>query len=320
MRFRIDTHLKLPTWMPAALRLRSGGVRQRVSYIIGGILLLMIAAGCDDSIGPMPEPERPFTLYGYLNPRSDTQAVRIFAVAARLERESPDPIDADLYSIDAETGEVHRWRDSVVQIAQGDYRHVYWAAFRPAYERAYRIEVRRSDGEMSWAELTTPPDGESELLEAEILPGTQVMRQAVRWKNAPLIHDPQVHYHRHFLSGNRIVGRDTVSISYIKGKKRLSDGWEVVVDYRKDAADVKAPSSRFKGTPQLASVEVSVLVADSAWLPPGGIFDADDLVLAGRFSNVWNGYGFVGGGYPASIGWIPDEEILQRMGISPGQR
>lgn len=316
MRFAIDTYLKRPTRLRAALMpMRSERVRERAMHIIGSILLLMMAAGCDDSLGPMPEPEQPFTLYGYLNPRADTQSVRVFPIAARLERESPDPIDAELYSIDAETGEVHHWRDSVVQIAEADYRHVYWAAFRPAYERAYRIEVRRTDGAMSWAELTTPPDGESELLEAEVLPGTQIMRQAVRWKNAPLIHDAQVHYHRQFLSGNRVVGRDTITVSYAESRTRLNDGWEIVVDYRKDASHVNAPSSRFDGTPKLASVEMSVLVADSAWLPPGGAFDPDDLIMAGRFSNVGNGYGFVGGGYPASIKWLPDEYIRQRMGV-----
>ncbi len=52
-------------------------------------------------------------------------------------------------------------------------------------------------------------------------------------------------------------------------------------------------------------MEFTALAADSAWAPPGGVFDPDVLVVPGALSNVENGYGFIGAGEGIRVQWIP---------------
>lgn len=279
------------------------------------MVLIAVVIGCDDAVVEAPVPERPFTVYGYFNPRSDTQAVRVFAIDDRLEQVSADPIDAQVTSIDLKTGNVWTWRDSVVEISPGDFRHIFWAPFRAKFEEEYRLEIRRSDGEVAWATTRTPPNATVALGDLEVLPGTPIRRQPVRWFNVPLLHDVTVHYRRRIEFSNRTVGRDTISIDYDNAKRRLGDGWEVVVDYRADAEKIRELTRDTDGEARLEGVFITALVADSSWLPPGGKFDPELLIQPGRFSNVSNGYGFIGGGYPDSLSLIPDPEILKRIGL-----
>lgn len=294
------------------------GMRNRTSLRINRsrftlIFLIVCVTSCDEPTIVLPEPEAPFSLYGYLSPRADTQAIRVFPLATRLEKVPPAPIDAEVVSVDLSTGERRLWNDSLVQIAPGDFRHVFWNVFVPEYAHAYRIEVRRSDGALSSADFSTPPDVKIEVIELEALPGTNVLRQTVQWNGAPLIHDVQVHYHRSIISGNAVVGHDTVTVSKLDRRERIPGGWEVVIDYWADRPRITAPSTKHDGIPVLESIEMKALVAHSAWFPPSGTFDRQRLIWAGTFSNVQNGYGFVGGGYEASVRWPPDSELSSRL-------
>src|SRR5690606_2357407 len=70
----------------------------------------------------------------------------------------------------------------------------------------------------------------------------------------------------------------------------------------------------------LLTMEMEVLVGDTAWAPPGGAFDEETLADPRVFTNVANGFGFVGAGYrrrveipfsleiPALAGVVPPEE------------
>jgi hypothetical protein len=64
----------------------------------------------------------------------------------------------------------------------------------------------------------------------------------------------------------------------------------------------------------LTRVEFHFIAADSAWHPPGGLFDPEVLVELGAFSNVENGYGFFGAGEVVAIRWTPPELLRTHLG------
>ena len=69
---------------------------------------------------------------------------------------------------------------------------------------------------------------------------------------------------------------------------------------------------------RLLEIELIVLVTNAEWVPPTGVYDAELLVEPGTFSNVENGFGFVGAGYPASFRWEPSESALLAAGFFVG--
>ena len=48
-------------------------------------VVLVASAGCEEGVDAVLESTQPFTLYGFFNPRSDTQAVRVFPIEPILE-------------------------------------------------------------------------------------------------------------------------------------------------------------------------------------------------------------------------------------------
>ncbi|MCH8962583.1 MAG: DUF4249 family protein [Bacteroidetes bacterium] len=140
--------------------------------VLGAVLLLTVAltTGCEESVNPVLGTERAFTLYGFFNPRADTQAVRIFAIEGRLELTRPEPLDAEVASMDLQMSQQQAWQDSVVQYESGRYGHVYWSEFRAEFEHRYRLEAVRSDGATAQVEVTVPPLSEPLLLPPIIAP------------------------------------------------------------------------------------------------------------------------------------------------------
>ena len=63
-----------------------------------------------------------------------------------------------------------------------------------------------------------------------------------------------------------------------------------------------------------------IVVFDDQFIPPGGLFDPDILSQPGAFSNVDNGFGFVGSVGRFDVEWILDAETLAALGyVQPKQ-
>ncbi|HEX7071281.1 MAG TPA: hypothetical protein VF190_10760, partial [Rhodothermales bacterium] len=128
-------------------------------------VVLVASAGCEEGVDAVLESTQPFTLYGFFNPRSDTQAVRVFPIEPILEPTRPEPLEAIVRSTDLVTGETVVWSDSVVHFSDGTYGHVAYAPFRVEYGHTYRFEVSRPDGNTSQAEVPVPGLVETDRLE-----------------------------------------------------------------------------------------------------------------------------------------------------------
>lgn len=281
-------------------------------------LALLAGPGCEDSVSPNLGIDRPFTLWGIFNARTDTHAVRVFVIDEQLRLITAEPIDASVRSTDLETGEVRVWRDSLVQLGDGDFRHVYWDTFPVPEGRTYRLEAVRSDGATSSAETTIPPSVELEVTEPDpklLLETKQIIKVV---GPAPALPRVDLSYRTMATSSDGGRYELTTLIGYEDSIERTSTGWNVVVDYRRDFARILARYDA-AGWPTtvlaLRFLELRVHVGDEQWVSPIGTFDPEVLVEPGVFSNVENGFGFVGSGYLISISWTPPAALLQRAGF-----
>ena len=275
------------------------------------VVLLVPVLGCESTVEPVTGTDEAFTLYGFFNPLADTQAVRVFPVEERLVRTQPTPIDAALASTDLTDGSAAVWRDSLVlyqsNLFPDTYGHVFYASFRAAYEHTYRLTATRSDGATSAVEVTVPPRVEPELLPFDVQ--TFAIRMPVRWAGAPMLNAVEVVY-------QLII--DDVEVNYVvpygpEMWTRTADAIVVKVEFADDAQTIRRETRG--GRFVLLAIEQRALVTNREWDPPGGVYDPEVLVQPGVFSNVEDGFGFVGAGYSAAITWLPEAEIVQQVGF-----
>lgn len=275
-----------------------------------GILLVLLTAGCEEAVDARVETNLGVSAYGFFNADSDTQAVRIYTIDPTLELTGSEPLDVHVTSTDLTTGEMVVWQDSVVQFFGGRVGHVYWSAFRAEHEHRYRFEAERPGKVTAVAEATVPAFTEP-MFRSDIASGYP--RQGVAWNPAPRINGVRAIY--------RFLDFRDVSISYQGQQRRLDGGWIIEVDVRRDADRIRSImrtelGSSFAAT--LLSIDVRAVVSNEEWFPSGeGVYDADLLVEPGTFSNVTNGFGFVGAGFRTALSWVPPDEVVRLMGFRP---
>ncbi len=273
------------------------------------ILVLVMAAlvvgACDESVQPVIQTDRPFTLYGYLNPLADTQAVRLYTIDGRLERTRPEPVDADMQIDELTTGNSWVLRDSIVQYASANYGFVFWSSFRPDHEETYRVTASRSDGASVTATVRTPP-----ISTAEVLPtgaSDFLLPVPVRFRNAPNLID---------ITATYVTDAGSQIIKYGVEQMDDPDGRIVELQFRRDTRQILLDALLLgQADVKFSFIRLRVVVTNPEWTPPGGFFDREVLVEPGTFSNVENGFGFVGAGYPLTFEFTPDDAVLAAAGF-----
>ena len=283
-------------------------------------LFATLLLGCAESVDTRLEIDRPFSVFGLINPKADTNAVRVFEIQSEIRLIRPEPIDAVVSTTLMQTGETQMWRDSVIQLTDGDYRHVYWAAFSASAGETYRLEVTRSDGETSWGETTVPPPVSLEVLEAD----TSITRQALQpifiRGNPPSLPRIDVEY---IVVGFRPGGSDPifrpVIVNYAGKPIKQADGWLLEIDLIEDFSVIfevfDDDGEVTTDIIDLREIQVRVHVGDENWVSPNGVFDAEVLVEPGTFSNIENGFGFFGSGYVEGTVFRPPVTLIRRAGF-----
>jgi len=280
----------------------------------------MIFSACSETVETRLQIEHPFSVFGIINPKADTHAVRIFEIKQNIALIRPDPIDAVVMTTHMQNGETHTWRDSVIQLEDGDYRHVYWSEFLASGGETYHLEVKRSDGAQTEAITTVPPPITLNLLEPDTLkPGQAIMPLLIEG-DPPALPRIDVEY--------VVVGLDangsnplfkSVEFNYAGLAMPESGGFLLDIDLRKDYLDIyelfDEDESTFVSAIDLRDINVTVHVGDSRWISPVGFFDENFLVEPGSFSNVTNGFGFFGSGYSEEISFRPPTLLIRRAGF-----
>ena len=294
-------------------------IRARARILRTVVLLAAVTsvAACEEDITDGLSTERPFTVYGYVNPTADTQYVRVFPITqTNLDLEAPEPIDAAVTFRNLASGDAFAARDSIVQFFSGRYGHVFWSPFRPEFEGQYAIEVRRSDGATSTATTQVP----SELQTARGEPYTRFSLEKQGF--VPYLPLDLTGQHMRLLRLTARyevellnVGRQVIELPYLAEASTTAQGWHVEFDMQEDFDRIfealRELRERYgEETVDFVRLEVLPEVVNPEWNPPGGIFDRDLLVEPGSFDNVENGFGFFGSAYQPVIRY-PVEPCLR---------
>ncbi len=242
-----------------------------------------------------------FTLYGALDPEVEQQAIRVIPIRDRLELPGADPLDADVRIVDVRTGEVFPLRDSLITIG-GSAAHVFVGALRPEYGATYRVEAERTaDGVVTSAVVNVPPLAEG-VPQDPVFRAGNVVWTPVLWRGAPIILRGETEY----AVEDGDCRPDTVTVPF-RGETLEGEGGILTrVLFSEDADAVR--DSLGGAAPALLSMTLRVQVASADWVPPGGAFNPEALVEPGTFSNVENGFGFVGAAYYAEVTWRPQDD------------
>ena len=276
----------------------------------------LFLSACEDSVDPILENNRQFTLFGTLDMNQDTQFVRVIPIRTTL-RPDPDVLNQIAFaSTDLTSGETRVWDDSLLTFEDGTVGLVFYAPLRIRPGHTYRIEVTSPLLELTTVAETTVPEQPTNvmILPAELSGGTggAIGRgsQTVRWNDlgmAPFAVD--VWYR--FLPAEAAAFRD-VRMPYTPDNVQEGADWLVELDLRQDrlALDTIAVDPN---TVPLAGVGVLLTVLDGAFVPPGGTFDPEILAQPGTFSNVENGFGFVGSVGRFAAEWVFEDDTYEVM-------
>ena len=287
---------------------------------VGIALLLILSTGCRETVNTRLEINQPYSLFGLINPKSDTHAVRLFEIKSNIALVRPEPIDAVVTTTNMDTGTQQVWEDSVVTLDDGDYRHVFWAAFDASGGETYRLTIVRSDGATSTAITTVPHPVELVPLVPDTLKPSEAFMPILIRGNPPTLPRIDVEY---ILFGFGEGGSDPVFKSllfnYINEPIPTADGALLKVDLIRDYNEIYRAFNQDSDVTteiiDLRQINITVHIGDDAWVSPIGVFDPDFLVEPGSFSNVDNGFGYFGSGFTEFVTVRPPLTLIRRAGF-----
>lgn len=268
------------------------------------IVALLVLPSCDVVIEPPDAIDAYFTLWGALDPVSETQALRVVPILPDLEGDTSAPLDVTMTATDLVDGSQFAWRDSLVEFDNGTSGHVFLADFRPEYGRRYRIDVTRPDGARTTANVRVPQIVEPFREETVFVPGDALLR--IIWPGAPQLNRIEVTY----LLQSNACDTPTVTIPFEGDAEPFEFGWMTTIRFADDALRVLDEVGNSPHAVLLVTLSAEVASEDGRL--PGGVFDPEILIEPGTFSNVEHGFGFVGGAYPTSLTWRPEVDAINR--------
>ncbi len=295
--------------------------------LLAALALSLLVTACDGvEVFPFRETDHYYSIYGYLDTLADSHFVRVVPLRTRLERaQSPTDgpfarIDARVTSFDLATGDSVAWTGALVRLRDGTYGHLFGARIPALFPgRTYRLEVRRSDGKRSHAETTVPLPPRWRIGPPQQQGGGLV--QTVRLEGVPNRPDDVALVYAVGPPGT--INPNRVRIPYGRPGSLRDGAWTLDVLLSRDADAVRDTLARQLGPDFAAgplvlfSVTMHTATLDTAWDPPGGVFDPDVLQLPTTFSNVVNGFGFFGSIGRFAEDWTLDAETAEALGFLP---
>ena len=275
---------------------------------------LAAVAGCGEAVEARPEIDQAYTLWGAFDPTLAEQAVRVVRIADTVRAGSGEALDVEVLSLDLDTGEATSWRDSLVTYRDGSQGRVYRAGLQPAFGSRHEFRVVPREGPPVTVYVPVPPLVEPRVAPGEGYPGD--VRFRVAWPDAPQLNEIRLTYEVAIGSGD--VERLTFPFP---GEIQETDGgWTLVLRLEQDAAALREqirrrPAYQTGLLPAftLHGLQVDVDVASSTWRIPEVVRNDEVLrIQPEAFTNVENGYGFVGASYAASVAWEPSADDLRR--------
>jgi hypothetical protein len=273
------------------------------------VAVTLVAAGCQEALEAPPELSAAFTLYGTLDPTEGRQAIRVIPIRRQIDETGASELDAAVTLVDVAGAQTYVLRDSVVEFSNGRRGHVFHTDFQPDYGRPYRLEIRRSDGALTRAEVVVP-----QLVDPIPQPHTERgggIQLPVLFPGAPYLTAVRVTYRVQ----DTTCRFHTATFERTAAAERFEFGWTVNLPLDTDVRRLfeAAGSNRIA----LHGVTLTAVVLNREMRPPGGVFDPEVLIEPGVFSNVQGGFGMLAAGYARTVSWVPSGETAQRAGFVP---
>lgn len=281
--------------------------------LVPALLMLFLLSACEDSINPILQSDRYFTIWGTLDMVQDTQYVRVVPIRELVFADPNAPFNVTLTSEDLATGERVEWRDSLINFRDGSTGHVFYAPLRIRPSHTYRIEVHSLDHNVTTTAQTTVPD----LPTPEVFPenvsnpigGNIQGTQQIVWRGISEQPFELLHWYRFLLNPVRPF-RDEVSLAEVSSSiSSNGDALEVTLNLATDRAGMDEILEVKQHA--LMGLGMRITMLDSEFTPPGGAFDPEILVQPGTMSNVENGFGFIGSVGRFSVEWILEDQSMR---------
>lgn len=261
--------------------------------LLGTVLLV---AGCDTSVQAIvPSEDYHYSMFGALNPAQDTQWVRVEPLPEPTSGGAPRTLDVTVTLRNQATGQSWTLRDSLMAVFRDEVQHNFWttAPIRP--DTPYRITVRNTEGDSTWATTTTPALPPDILVESTIqLPCLQTDGANVfdvRLENVEEIAALQIRYFQTFQGFNYTFDFDSYDdVTQVEG------GYSAEVNYLSDLETTNRTRD------QRCIVDSAKVIAASGgpdWPDWARYNDAtvSEIARPDSFTNVEGGHGLVSGVY-----------------------
>lgn len=288
-------------------------LRRAVACLFAGAVLL---AGCDAlEVNPIVDTGRYYSIYGFLDTLADSQVVRVVPIRRGLSRPTTpqDPraaLDARVVLHDLDAGTFVQWQPRLVRLADGTYGHIFTRHIPRLWEgRRYRLDVIRSDGAVTSAETRVPDVTDWRKEVPREVGGRLVQTIVLEGLHAP----PDSIIAFYVIGAPGQLRPPNIEVPYGEAGRPVADGWAIDLQLERDTAPHRGNAE--EGQRILYQMGLRVAARDSAWTPPGGVYDPVALSHPTAFTNVQNGFGFFGVIAHFSDVWRPDDVTLQSLGF-----
>jgi hypothetical protein len=260
------------------------------SRFVAALLASALAAACDHPFQPFEEStDAPFSIFGYLDLKADTQWVRVMPARQHLLLD-PEPIDAVVTLEHLGSGDMVTLNDSLFSFEDRRlegvaYAYNFWTTERLEPGATYRLRAVRSDGAASTAVVVMPPE-----LEFSFLSDPRILHDAalleVRAEHVMFVE--VVYAMSYAVSG---LPAPPIVIRSQHWNFPTDDPGTQSIGVRGDTL----PPWQRQGLIDERRQEIRLTVGRSDWPYHPGLSDLE-VTLPGKMpSNVENGVGFVGG-------------------------
>jgi hypothetical protein len=262
---------------------RAGALRGLAAALLAGTA----AGACDGPFQAIKQDERPFSIFGLLDARADTQWVRVMPLRQTLLTD-PAPIDAVVTLENLTSGRTVTLRDSLFRfmdqrVDSAGYVHLFWTTARIDQGARYRLKVARGDGASTVALVEVPDPQITVLYEGgAVLTHANPSRLQVR--------------------AERVLFADLTRTWWDTGSNKPAP--ETTRQKLRPTAEpgaqdifVLADTIRPAGSPlrDKGRLELRLGVAPADWPYAPGLSDETVALPDGLPTTVENGLGFVGG-------------------------
>lgn len=275
------------------------------SFLLAIIGSLLLFAGCDSTfVDPFSNNSNFFTIYGYLDEANNfrnnaTHEVRVIPITRRAEvitspADAQAFIDARVFVINTFTGQETEWRHSLQRVSEDQYAHIFRSGMFIDQNTIYRIEVRRSDDIVTFAETFVPAVSTTNIIqdpEPIVDPSTNEIRQGILIPGVHTVWNMDVVY---YMGGSDCLTTSPTRISYGRTGAYNGEGWRFEANVSRDLQEVPAGDEPLDPGSVLCAIGIETRVPDEQWTLPTTQAGVDSLEFANVPSNVENGLGFFG--------------------------